>query len=92
MLKLEWDSTNDKSNQKKHGISFEEATTCFYDPMHILVSDPDSSAPEDRLVLSGMSGTYKLLVVVHLDVEKDRIRLISARKATKNERRQYEEV
>jgi len=60
--------------------------------MHILISDPDSSTGEDRLVLIGISGKSKILVVIHLDVGGEEIRIISARKATKAERQQYEEV
>lgn len=92
MLKFEWDPAKSRSNHKKHGISFDEATTCFYDPMHVLIDDPDSSADEERLILIGTSSKSKLLVVVHLDTERDQIRIISARPASKNERKQYEEV
>jgi len=60
--------------------------------MHILISGPDSSTNEDRLILIGISGKSKVLVVVHLDVGGEAIRIISARKATKIERHQYEEV
>jgi uncharacterized protein len=92
MLKFSWDPAKNNSNQKKHSLSFEEASTCFLDPMHILIDDPDSSADEERLVLIGTSSKSKLLVVVHLDISSDLVRLISARKATKSERKQYEEV
>ena len=92
MLKFEWDPRKGNSNLKKHRVSFEEATTCFYDPMHILIDDPESSADEERLVLIGTSSRSKLLVVVHLDAGQDRVRLISARAASKNEHKQYEEV
>ena len=92
MLRFNWDPTKNKTNQKKHGLSFEEASTCFLDPMHILIDDPDSSADEERLILIGTSSKSRLLVVVHLDRSSDLIRLISARKATKWERKQYEEV
>ena len=60
--------------------------------MHILINDPDSSMDEERLILIGMSSKSQVLVVVHLDVARDKIRIISARKATKSERKQYEEV
>ena len=92
MLKFEWDPAKDRSNLKKHGIRFADATTCFYDPMHVLIDDPDSGPQEERLILIGTSDKSKLLVVVHLDMNYDRIRIISARKATKTERSQYEEV
>lgn len=92
MIHFEWDPAKNRSNKKKHGLSFEEASTCFFDPMHILIQDPDSSDVEDRLILIGMSGKSRLLVVVHLDRDSNLIRLISARKASRSERKQYEEV
>lgn len=92
MLKFEWDPVKAKSNQKKHGVTFTEASSCFHDPMHILIDDPDSDAGEDRLILIGVSGKTQILVVVHVDIAGDKIRIISARKATKTERKQYEEV
>lgn len=91
-MRFNWDPTKHSTNQQKHGLSFEEASTCFLDPMHILIDDPDSSADEERLILIGTSSKSRLLVVVHLDLSSDLIRLISARKATKSERKQYEEV
>lgn len=92
MLVFSWDPKKDKSNQKKHGVSFEEAESCFYDPMHILIDDPDHSDTEERLVLLGMSKNAKLLVVVHAEVIEGEIRIISARKANRSERTNYEEV
>ena len=92
MLKFEWDPVKAKSNQKKHGVTFAEASSCFYDPTHILMDDPDSAADEDRLILIGASSKSQILVVVHVDITGDKIRIISARKATKTERKQYEEV
>jgi hypothetical protein len=92
MLKFEWDPIKAKSNQKKHGVTFAEASSCFYDPMHILIDDPDSANDEDRLVLIGASSKSQILVVVHVDIAGGKIRIISARKATKTERKQYEEV
>ena len=92
MLQFEWDPAKAKSNQKKHGVTFAEAMSCFYDPMHILIDDPDSTTDEDRLILIGASSNAQILVVVHVDVAGDKIRIISARKATKTERKQYEEV
>ena len=90
-MKFTWDTVKERTNKKKHGVSFEQASTCFYDPMHILMVDPDHSRDETRLILIGRSLTSKLLVVVHVDTEPDDlIRIISARKATKSERRQYE--
>ncbi len=91
MLKFTWDPEKQKSNRAKHGFSFEEASTCFYDPMHILISDPVSSE-EDRSVLAGVSSKSRLLVAVHLEKTDVSIRLISARKTTRLERKHYEEV
>ena len=92
MLKFDWDPVKAKSNYQKHGVTFTEAKSCFYDPMHILIDDPESSTHESRLILIGVSGKLRVLVVVHLDFPDDKIRIISARKATKTERKQYEEV
>ncbi len=92
MLQFLWDPKKNKSNQKKHRVSFEEAKSCFYDPMHILISDPDHSKTEDRMILLGISALSNLLVVVHVDKSENVIRIISARKATRKERKVYEEV
>ena len=92
MLVFSWDPKKSQSNKKKHGISFEEAQSCFFDPMHILIDDPDHSFEEHRMILIGMSVKSRLLVVVHAEIENDEVRLISARKATRKERKSYEEV
>ena len=85
-----WDNTKNKANKKKHGVSFEEAETVFYDNFARLIADPDHSDDEDRFVLLGMSSETKLLVVVHVYKENDEIiRIISARKATKHEQAKY---
>ena len=89
MLIFEWDEKKAIQNIKKHGISFEEAATVFGDPFSITIYDPLHSQDEDRFVTLGMSNRNRLLVVVHTD-RYDRIRIISARKATKKEREQYE--
>lgn len=73
-------------------VSFEEALSCFYDPLHVLINDPDHSSNEERMELIGLSSKAQLLVVVHAEKTDDEIRLISARKATRKERKQYEEV
>ena len=91
MLSFSWDSKKNKSNKRKHKVSFEEAESCFFDPMHILISDPDHSQDEERMVLLGMSSNSRLLIVVHAEVVEDEIRIISARKADKKERKSYEE-
>ena len=92
MLNFTWDIRKNKSNQKKHGVSFEEASSCFFDPMHLLISDPDNSNNEDRLILIGNSLKNRLLIVVHLEISEAEFRIISARKATKRERNNYEEI
>ncbi len=85
-----WDNSKNLANKKKHGVSFEEAETVFYDNSARLISDPDHSVDEDRYILLGMSSETKLLVVVHVYKENDEIiRIISARKATKNEQAKY---
>jgi uncharacterized protein len=73
----------------KHGVSFQEATTAFKDPLSLTIDDPLHSSDEERLVLVGISYNNKLLVVVHTE-RGDHIRIISARKATKKERIEYE--
>lgn len=89
-LQFEWDPKKAISNRQKHGVSFEEASTVFEDWFSSTIADPLHSADEQRLVTIGHSTRGKLLVVVH--TQRDlRIRLISARHATKRERRLYEE-
>ena len=89
MLIFEWDEKKANRNVNKHGVSFEEAATVFADPLSITIFDPLHSKEEDRFVTLGMSNKNRLLVVVHTDRD-DKIRIISARKATKKERKQYE--
>ena len=89
MLIFEWDLRKAKKNLEKHGVSFEEASTTFRDPLSLTVNDPLHSSGEERLVLIGLSYKNKLLVVVHTE-NGDNIRIISARKATKKERSYYE--
>jgi hypothetical protein len=85
---FEWNGRKDSANQKKHGIGFLEASTVFDDPLSITIPEP--AADEERFIIVGMSSSHKLLVVVHTD-RGERIRLISARPATKHERTNYEE-
>jgi uncharacterized protein len=87
---FEWSPAKAKTNRAKHGITFDEASTVFGDPLSITIYDPDHSADEDRYVTIGRSITRRLLVVVHTE-RGIRIRLISARVATRQERRQHEE-
>jgi len=89
MLIFEWDSQKAKSNLKKHGVSFEEASTAFQNTLSLTIDDPLHSIDEVRVVLIGMSNKNRLLVVVHTE-RGDNIRIISARKATKKERKNYE--
>jgi len=89
MLIFEWDERKAKQNIRKHGVSFEEAATVFGDQFSITIYDPLHSEDEDRFVILGMSNKNRLLVVVHTE-RGDKIRIISARKATKKERKQYE--
>lgn len=85
-----WDETKSKSNKTKHGVSFEEAETVFYDEYARLIGDPDHSADEDRFLLLGMSAKLRVLVVVHVYRDADDlIRIISARRATKTEKKKY---
>jgi len=89
-LNFEWDSKKAESNERKHGITFEEASTIFGDLLSITIDDPSHSIGEDRFITIGTSASGKIIVVVHTD-RNDIIRIISARRATKNERRQYEQ-
>lgn len=90
MLLFEWDPNKARKNIKIHGVSFDEASTTFRDTLSLTIYDPLHSDKEDRLILIGNSFKNHLLVVVHTE-RGDKIRIISARKATKNERKQYEE-
>ena len=85
-----WDGTKGESNLKKHKISFEEAQTVFSDPNARMIFDPEHSRDEDRFILVGISSGLRLLVLCHCYIEDDMvIRIISARKANKNEHKQY---
>lgn len=87
---FEWDDKKDKTNKRTHGISFEEARTAFYDENAIQYFDPDHSDEEDRFILLGISYKLKVLVVCHCFRENDSIiRIISARKADKDEEYEY---
>jgi hypothetical protein len=88
-IDLEWDVNKAKGNLHKHGVSFEEAGTVFDDPLSVTVDDPEHSTVESRYVTIGTSNRTRLVVVSHCD-RNSRIRLISARCATKTERSDYE--
>jgi uncharacterized protein len=91
-IKFEWDKNKNAANKKKHNISFEEARTVFYDENAILFFDEEHSDEEERYILLGYSENMKILVVCHFYIQnKEVIRIYSARKATKNERRYYYE-
>jgi uncharacterized protein len=91
-INFAWDQAKAASNVKKHGVSFEEARTVFDDDYARLLEDPDHSSSEDRFILLGMSYTLKVLTVVHCYRDDDNtIRIISARKSTTNEEKQYKE-
>lgn len=89
-MKCEWDPAKAAANLRKHGVSFEEAATALADDLAITGADPDHSRGENRFVTFGVSGAGRLLVVAHTE-RGDRLRIISARPATKRERRIYEE-
>ena len=92
---FEWDPQKAKTNISKHKISFSEATSVFKDPMAISIFDEDHSKDEERWITLGISSTGNIIIVNHTFVEQDKnsikIRIFSSRKATKNERSQYEE-
>ncbi|MCI8297390.1 MAG: BrnT family toxin [Lachnospiraceae bacterium] len=91
-IDFEWDENKNQKNQKKHKVSFEEAASVFYDEMALVRDDPDHSEDEDRFIILGMSDSEKLLIVCHCYRASDTvIRIISARKATRSESRQYSE-
>lgn len=87
---FEWDPEKAKSNLLKHGISFQEAQSVFFDPNSITVPDPDHSIVEMRFIINGFSIRQRQLIVVHTDRD-DRIRIISARLANRRERKKYEQ-
>ena len=89
-LLFEWDQKKSKSNAKKHGVSFEEAQTTFFDEQAIVFDDPDHSNEEGRFILLGTNHKLNALVVCHFFREKETIiRIISARKADKDEEQFY---
>lgn len=89
-LTFEWHPEKSRKNLKKHGISFEEAKSVFFDENALLINDPDHSEEEDRFILLGMSASLKLLVVCHCyRSEPETIRIISARRANRKETSAY---
>lgn len=91
-IKFSWDPVKDETNQQKHGISFSEAKTAFWDPNARVLDDPYHSIDEERFILMGFSDLFNLLIVCHCYRENETtIRIISARRANKLEAKQYGE-
>ena len=89
-MEFEWDNNKAVTNLQKHGVSFAEAATVFGDPLSTTFPDPDHSINESRFITIGLSTGSKIIILSHTD-RGDRIRIISARKATRKEQRFYEE-
>ncbi|MFL5453717.1 MAG: BrnT family toxin [Myxococcales bacterium] len=88
-MRFEWDPNKAKRNRAKHGVSFEDAATAFGDPLSLTIFDPDHSEHEDRFILVGSTSGGRLVVVAHTE-RRGVVRIVSARVATKQERRTYE--
>jgi uncharacterized DUF497 family protein len=88
-VQFQWDPEKAASNEAKHGVSFEEASTVFGDPLATTVADPDHSEGEERFLTTGLSDRQRVLIVWHTEGEEG-IRIIGARDATPHERRIYE--
>jgi hypothetical protein len=88
-MKIEWDDNKAAANLKKHRVMFDEAATCLFDPMALVMEDPDAEG-EQRFILVGMSGKPRLLTVCYTVRDEETIRIISARKPTGNEENSYE--
>lgn len=88
-ITFEWDAAKAAANKRKHGVSFEEAATAFLDPLARIFDDPDDARGEHRFLLTGMSAKNRLVLVVHVE-RGDRLRIISARLATRRERSKLE--
>ena len=88
-MRFTWDPTKERRNRRKHGVGFQEATTVFGDSLAVTISDPDHSVGEGRLLTIGQSSAGQLLVVCHIE-QGDTIRIISARRASAHERKDYE--
>jgi uncharacterized protein len=90
MIKFEWDPSKAISNRRKHGVSFDEAQSVFYDEFALQFFDDEHSEDEERFILLGLSDQRRLLMVCHCERQQGHtVRIISARKATKNEARFY---
>lgn len=92
VIRFVWDEIKNRENKRKHGVLFEEAKSIFYDEYAIEYDDPDHSEAEDRFLMLGVSDRLRILLVCYCLREKDSVvRIISARKATRNEAESYEE-
>ena len=92
-ITFSWDAKKNQANERKHSVSFEEALSVFYDEEALLISDDEHSIEEERFVLVGRSNLFRILVVCHCYRQEDEeIRIISARKANNEERKQYENL
>jgi uncharacterized DUF497 family protein len=89
-MDFEWDDAKAEVNERKHGVSFTEAMTVFADSLSLTGFDPDHSVDEDRYITMGLSVAGRLLLVSHAD-RGEKVRIISARKASRRERRDYED-
>jgi hypothetical protein len=89
MLEFEWNKAKSGANLRKHGVSFEEACTSFYDDLAVEFFDAEHSADEDRFLLLGISSAARLLLVCHCEQHSNVVRIISARKATTKESAYY---
>ena len=90
-LTFEWDSRKARSNLAKHGVGFQEASTIFGDPLSLTIPDPEHSLSEERYITVGRAFSGKLLVVVHTE-RGDNIHIVSARRASRRERKFYEKI
>lgn len=90
-MKFEWDEEKARTNEVKHGVSFEEAKSVFNDPFALTIPDPDHGIEEERWLEVGLSSSNKLLVVWYTESDRS-IRIIGCRCATNNERRAYEDA
>jgi hypothetical protein len=90
VVNFEWDLDKAARNRRKHGVSFQEAATVFGDTLAMTYHDPDHSSMEQRFITIGMSSARRVLIVAHTD-RGENVRIISARKATRRERKHYEE-
>jgi uncharacterized DUF497 family protein len=90
-VNFEWDPRKAAQNLRKHGVSFQEAATVFGDPLALTFDDPDHSITEQRYITVGMSSEGRVLIVAHAD-RGENIRIVSARKTSRRERRHYEET